>query len=161
MSNESAALDALKYILAGINPTPEPTPRKVWVYPADWQSISFERLPVVVVSKIINREIPWSRQSHGRGKHIWPAEILVFLADGPITNDEMAARLEGRAEPWPLALSDLLFSNSRLENTVTALGGDDALFTYQVGHIHFWNKIFFGVRFELPIRQDVAQVQAR
>lgn len=161
MSDETTALAALKTILADVDPSPEPAPLKVWVYPTDWQSVNFDRLPVVIVSKIINREIAWARYTHARARHIWPAEILVFLAGGPITNDETAAQMESKADPWPLALSALLSANSRLNNTVTALGDDDALFTYQVGHIHFWTKIFFGLRFELPVQQMVQQVQAR
>lgn len=161
MSDESAALDALKTILATIDPTPEPSPVLVLAYPADYERIKFERLPVVIVSKIINQTVPWGRVTHGRGRHAWPAEILVFLADGPITNDKMAAMLEPRATPWPLAMSSLLSQNLQLSSTVSSIGDGDTIFTYQVGHIHFWTKVFFGVKFEMVITQDITQVLAR
>lgn len=161
MSDESTALDALKVILADLNPAPEPAPLKVWVYPADHELITLARLPVVIISKVINRSIPWSRSTHSRGRHTWPCEILAFLANGPIIDDKMAAQLESKADPWPAALSALLWQNSRLNDTATSIGGDDALFTYQVGHIHFWSNICFGIRFELLITQMVTQAQAR
>lgn len=152
MSAETDALNALKTILATLDPAPEPAPTHVWVYPADHASIKFTKLPVIVVSKIINRPVPWPRLTGLGGKHDWPAEILVFLSTGPLIDDKQAALAEIKVGPWPPAMAALLFANQKLSNTCRMIGGTD-LFTYRVGHIHFWKDVYFGIRFELIIQQ--------
>lgn len=152
MSTEAEALTALKTILAGIDPDPEPAPVSIWTYPADHERIKFDTLPVIVVSRIINRPAKWTRLTGLGGKHQWPAEILVFLASGPLLDDKQAALAEVKMSPWPAAMATLLFANQRLTNTVQSIGDAD-LFTYQVGHIHFWKNVFFGVRFEVIVNQ--------
>lgn len=152
MSAETDALTALKALLATLDPDPEPAPTHVWVYPADHALIKFSHLPVIVVSKIINRPVNWPRLTGLGGKHDWPAEILVFLSAGPLIDDKQAALAETKVAPWPPAMAALLFANQKLSNTCRMIGGTD-LFTYRVGHIHFWKDVYFGIRFELIIQQ--------
>lgn len=158
MSTEAEALTALAAILAGINPAPEPAPTNIWVYPADHERIKFDRLPVIVVSRIINRPAKVSRLTTLGGKHQWAAEILVFLTAGPLIDDRQAALAEVKMSPWPVAMKTLLFADPRnqdLNRTVQSIGEGDGkdLFTYQVGHLHFWKQVFFGVRFEVMVNQ--------
>lgn len=152
MSTETDALNALKTILATIDPDPEPTPVKVWVYPADYKQIKFDHLPVIVLSRIINRPAKWVRQTPQGGRHQWTAEIGLYLGNGPLIDDEQMALAEQRIAPWPAAMAALLFGNQRLNNTVQAVGDGD-FFTYRVGHLHFWKKVYFGIKFEALINQ--------
>lgn len=152
MSAETDALNALKTLLATLDPDPEPAPAHVWVYPADHAQIKFTSLPVIVVSKIINRPVSWPRLTGLGGMHDWPAEILVFLSAGPLIDDRAAALAEKKVAPWPPAIAALLFANQKLNNTCRMIGGTD-LFTYRVGHLHFWKDVYFGIRFEVIIQQ--------
>lgn len=153
MSDVTDALNALKTILATLDPDPEPAPFHVWVYPADHVQIKFAELPVIVVSKVINREVPVKRMTPLGGKHDWPAEILVFLTPGPVIDDKQAALAEVKVSPWPLAMSALLFQNQKLSGTARMIGDGENLFTYRVGHIHFWKVVYFGIRFEVMVQQ--------
>jgi hypothetical protein len=152
VSTEAQALAALKVILANIDPDPEPAPANIWTYPADHERIRFDTLPVLIASRIINRPAKFTRMTPLGGKHQWPAEILVMLGNGPLLDDRQMALAEVKMSPWPKAMATLLFANQQLTNTVMSIGDAD-LFTYQVGHIHFWNNIFFGVRFEVLVTQ--------
>lgn len=155
MSDVTDALNALKTILATIDPDPEPAPSHVWVYPADHVQIKFAELPVIVVSQAINREASVKRLTSIGGMHNWPAEILVFLTPGPVIDDKQAALAGVKASPWPEAMSALLFQrqNQNLNNTCRMIGDGENLFTYRVGHIHFWKVVYFGIRFEVMVQQ--------
>lgn len=153
MSAETDALTALKTLLATLDPDPEPAPTNVWVYPADHALIKFSHLPVIVVSKVINRPVNWTRMTAVGGRHQWPAEILVFLSAGPLIDDKQAALAEIKVSPWPRAMAALLFANQRLSGTVQSIGDGENIFSYRVGHIHFWKDVYFGLRFEVMINQ--------
>lgn len=160
MSDESDVLDAAKDILPDLDPTPEPAPANVWVYPADYDEINFERLPVVIASQVVNRPIPWKRATYGYGLHQWPLEILCFLVKGPLVNDKQAAEAEVKHSPWLRAMSNLLFQNLTLNDTCIQIGGEAGLFTYQIGHIHFWTEVCWGIRFEVMVTQKPIQATA-
>lgn len=153
MSDVTDALNALKTILATIDPDPEPAPDHVWVYPADHVQIKFAELPVIVVSQAINRDVSVKRMTPLGGKHDWPAEILVFLTPGPVIDDKQAALAGVKVSLWPPAMSALLFQNQKLNGTARMIGDGENLFTYRVGHIHFWKVVYFGIRFEVMVQQ--------
>lgn len=160
MSAENDALAQLKIILADIDPSPEPTPAKIWVYPQDHEFINFDEFPVIIVSQMINRRIPWQRQTFQLGRHQWPCEIDVFLCHAPLLNDAEMAEAEVKLTPWPVAMGAILNLNQKLNNTCQSIGEPSGnLFYYQAGHIMWGTKEMFGLRFELPIVQSPIQIQ--
>lgn len=157
--SEATALAALKTILGGITPpTGKESPNGVWVYPTDHASIDLRVFPVIIVSQAVNTPASWGygeRSTWRHNQHDWVAEMLLFLAEGAITNDEQAAENELLQTGWTKAFNDLLKTNNALNDTVQGIGdGDGTLFDYQVGHIDWWQNVYWGIRFELPITQS-------
>jgi hypothetical protein len=159
MSDITDALTQLKTVMATVDPSPQPTLAGVWVYPADHASITFDDLPVCVVAQVVNQDREWGFATYGRGKHRWEAEILLFLERGPLTDDPQSAQAEQKQDPWPQAVAAALMANLTLGGTVRAIGDDEKLFSYRVGHIHWWSDVYWGIRFVLPVLQH--PVQAR
>lgn len=161
MATVDESLAQLKIILAAADPPPPAEALvAVYAYPADYASISLSSLPVLIVGQQVNTRRAWRRKAIGTGLHIWMAEIILLLAPGVITNDEQRALVEQRQNPWPKELADLLLADQQLNGTAAWIGGGSAvseLFTYWVGHVHFWQKKFWGMRFLLPVAQTHSQ----
>ena len=155
------ALLAAAPLLLGVNPSPSPGPVASWAYPAQYGDISFDVLPVIVVSEVVNKPMRWAVKSAGKGIHRWEMEILVFLAEAQLTNHEAAAPIERLQTPWYKALADKLFANMSLglsvPETWIGRGTGEASFgildPYHVGHIHFDTRTFWGIRAIVPVYQ--------
>lgn len=159
------ALAATKALLVTLAPAPEPPPVAVWVYPNEYESIEAEPLPVLIVSEVINQPESWHMEARGRGGHHWNMEILAMLALGPLTNDRASAIAEQRVRPWRRAVYNLLSANLTLTGTALTIGQAGGgrffpaeLFKAQIGHIHWWTKVYWGIRFVVPVTQSFTQV---
>lgn len=157
MSDVTDALAELKTILADVDPDPEDEPLHVWRYPADYELIDLEHLPVIIVAQVVNQPRNWGFATYGRGAHLWQAEILCFLEHGPLTDDRASAVAEMKHDPWPKAVADVLMQNLSLNGVARKIGDGESLFTYRIGHIHWWTGVYWGIRFVLPILNHPVQ----
>lgn len=162
MATVDAALAQFKVILAAANPaSPADALVACYIYPADYASIDLSSLPVIIVGQQVNTNRLWRRKAIGLGLHRWTAEIMLLLEHGPITNDEVLAQAEAKQNPWPKEIADLLLVDQQLNGTANWIGegpaADSDLFRYRLGHIQFWQKVFWGGRFLV----DVVQVHSQ
>lgn len=150
------ALAALKTLLGSLDPTPQPKPVLIVNYPVEYRDLNFDRLPVVLLQQFTNQDSIWSQYTYGSTLHTWQIEILAFLMDGPVINDEQVAIAEQLHPTWVTAMASLLDGNITLsvtpEATLSLVGGE--LFRYRVGHLAWWDKTFFGVRYLLTYEQE-------
>lgn len=156
MSDETDALNALKTILAGIDPSPEPSPVNIWVLPDDEERINIVQFPVMIVRQATNRSITVQRYTSGMGKHRWPIEVLLLLANDPQADRKQWAAAERKRYPWRGAMEILLAGNQKLNNTVQSIGGEAPdHFMYRVGKLNnpFLIKPYWGIRFEILVTQ--------
>jgi len=148
------ALGALKRVFENVNPAPAQSQAGVWIYPQDFESIEFTTLPVVVLSEVVNNQNQWLYDAHDLSESVWAIEALVFLYPGPLTTEPAAHEAEKLHNPWPLALADILYNQQDLYRTVVRVGQGKKLFDWTVGQIDFWQKVFWGIRFVLPVSQS-------
>jgi len=159
MSDKSTALGAMRQLFQQVEPAPNVSPVGVWLYPSDYESITTEVLPMVIINELINNQNQWRRNTHhDSSQDIWTIEAMVFLYNGPITKASQAAAAEALHRPWPGAVAAMLYKNQRLFNQVFQVAelGTRRLFDYQIGQINWWNKAFWGVRFIFPIVQSIS-----
>lgn len=159
------ALLAAATLLATVDPDPSPAPIAAWAYPANYEDITFDDLPVIVVSEVVNQRRNWEIKSAGLGLHRWEMEILVFLAEGQLTSHAAAAPIERLQTPWYKALADKLYGSMTFGVEGTWIGkGDGGTFRlmepYHVGHISFDTRTFWGIRAIVPINQKHSQTMA-
>jgi hypothetical protein len=152
--NITNALDALKTALAGIDPTPQPRPHNVYVYPGDYGSMDYNDLPFIVVAQRVNQRFSFGPVTHGVGHHRWQAEIMVMLAKGPLTRMSDGATAEAKQVSWLFALSKILFDNQGLDGNALALGDAERLFDYQIGHLELDTRVFWGLHVQVPVLQE-------
>jgi hypothetical protein len=155
----AAALAALQTALNSIDPSPQPGPEGVYLWPDDQASIDYEALPFIIVA-YCNRPIlvgsPFFRPAaQGAGYHSWPAEINLCLANGPITGRiDQQATVEALQEPWILAMARVLFANQGLGGKAIFLGENERLFAYRIGNIGWGpTQVFWGIHFEVTVTQ--------
>lgn len=153
MSTVDDALSGFVAILADIDPDPQPAPVAIWEWPDDYASLDYSTFPFIIVAQVVNRQFSWQPAAQGVGYHSWLAEIMVFLAPGLLTRMEADSVAEIKHEPWLLAMATVLFNNQGVNGTALNIGAGDQLFTYRIGHLGWDKKLFWGIRFEVPIRQ--------
>lgn len=166
MANENItdALSALKTILAGIDPAPQPDPVAVYHYPADFNTavkraaIDYTKLPLLIVTQRVNQRYQWRPASHGTIYHAWGAEVVALLHPGPVTSVAQGAAAEEKHVPWLRAMQLILFQNQGLSGTVTSLGTAEYLFDYQIGHVEWDGRLFWGIDFLVPVMQEHSYV---
>lgn len=159
------ALAALKAIMATVAPSGVAQPTAAYSYPADYRTMPkpIERLPVVVVHRIGGRKRAFGSKANGLDRHRWLAGIDVLLLPGPLMNDEQIYQADSLLEPWLEAVKDDLFQNIKLNGTVTMIGSGQPngdLFEYIDCHLQWVGKVYWGIRFELPILQTAAQTMS-
>lgn len=165
MANENItdALTALAAILADLDPSPQPAPTAVYQFPDDFDTeaeraaVDYTDLPLVVVLNQVNVWNAWQPATHGTIWHPWLADVLCLLAPA-VTNFRQEAEAKAKYVPWLRAMQLLLFNNQGLSGTAFAVGTKDYLFRYRVGNIAWIDtKIFWGVRFSIPVKQEHSQ----
>jgi len=155
----TGALDALKTLLAGLDPSPQPTPTAVYQFPEDFDTdaeraaIDYSDLPLVIVLNTVNVWNPWRPSSHGAIYHHWTADVLCLLAPA-VTNIRQEAEAKAKYVPWLRAMQLILYANQGLSGQVVTIGGNEFLFRYRVGNIGWIDtKVFWGIRFSIPVMQ--------
>jgi hypothetical protein len=170
MSDELDALNELKSILAAdLDPTPEPAPLYVWVYPEEYQAIdaaafAANKLPIIIVRKAYSKPISVGQMTYSRSLNVWPAWIDVHIGADYETNYIKTAQAIMHFEPWIHAMRLLLSQNLQLNRQVQSIGDDAGnLFTYRAGKVPRWvenpqtARFSAGIRFELMITQTPSQ----
>lgn len=134
-----------------------------YVWPAQHAAIpqSFN-LPTMMVMKQRGVRNPWMRQSHGGNSvHAWNAEIVLLLAQGPLTRfDSDSAAAEAMTFNWAEALARVLLPNLTLKQTAARIGSyggrERPEFFYTTeGHVYWGQETFWGIYWEIPIEQVV------
>lgn len=169
MSTVDTALAQLKAILATVDPSPQPTPKDVFIYPDDYASIdrSVTAVPFITVEQVVNENFIWGSKVNGKGVHRWEADCRVFIRKGQLTKD--ADILDGatKVKPWLKAIADTLFANMSLNGEAAVIGGGRidgnefrGLFDYRIGHMSIGanaDTLYFGLAFRVPIMQTYTQ----
>lgn len=160
MTRLSDALTAAKTLLLTIDPSPQPPPVGVWIYPDEWEIVDVGSLPIILVYDELT---PRERGTHGAGRarHRWTAVIDVLLVNGPLNNEAMLAEAKVKAAAWEEAMEELLFGNGKLLGTVDIIGDGQTvgtLYTYQPRPMRLKEQVFWGLRFKLPILQTHARI---
>lgn len=129
--------------------------KQVKVYPADYP-FTVNDLPVAIVHRMTNREAPVRTRSVGSGSQTWQMGIDILLIEGPLMNDEQMATADGLYEPWVDTIDALLAGDYTLGGTVTTIGqiGQGVTFTPMDTHLQWYKKIYWGIRFQVPVLQD-------
>lgn len=129
---------------------------RVYAWPADRASISYETFPFIICAQVLNEAGSWRPRSQGSGFHVWPAEVLICLA--PYTSrDDISADIEAATPDWLLAAALVFFNNQGLGGTVLHLGVTEALFTSQIGNLGWLSfGTFWGVYLKVTVTQEQA-----
>lgn len=157
MSRATEALNALKTILADIDPAPQPTPVGIWIYPDDYASISTASFPFIVLSESIKQPANWSATNHRITSREWVIEIMVFLAQGPIEYpNAAAAAAELKTQPWADAIYQTLKDNRTLNGTVSKLGGlqDNFIMSDRAMHSQWNQQVYWSLVVEVSVTQE-------
>lgn len=163
MANENItdALTALKTILAGIDPSPQPDLTAVYQFPDDFDTeaeraaVDYTDLPLAVVLNEVNIWNDWRPATHGTIWHTWIADVLIFLAPQVLNVNQEA---EVKYVPWLRAMQLLLYQNQGLSGKTFAIGTNEYLFRYRVGNIAWIDtNVFWGIRFQFPVIQEHSQ----
>jgi hypothetical protein len=162
MINES--LTVLKDVVYTIAPTGQPTLTAAYSYPAQQltmpDTIEAEMLPVAIIHRRTNRRTPLGSFAAGKGRHRWTANIDLLLLPGPLVSEEQIRAADALFEPWLVAMYGLLFQNLTLAGTADMIGGGvpgGDFFEYIDTHLQWFSKVYWGIRFELPVKQSWAQ----
>lgn len=148
------AIAGFKIILADIDPSPQPVPENIYGWELDYESMDYTTFPFLIVAEVVNEEFSFTPQAQGVGYHMWDAEILTCLAPGPLTRTEAQADAETKHKPWIDALAEIFFNNQGVNGTALNIGDTRGLFVYRVGNLGWDNKIFWGIRCVVPVRQE-------
>lgn len=144
-----AALSELKPVLSQMAPLGEPPLAGVWIYPDEYELLSLDTLPVVLISEAINVRVVVAREAQRRTlMHKWEAQVQIMLAEGKLTDDRSVAAVAQHHRKWIAELVRVIVSNSTLNNKVVGLGVKipGEVLTYQVGQIPWWNsRTFWGI----------------
>lgn len=167
MATIDEALAELKTILATVDPSPQPAPTAVYIYPDDYQSAVNATVPFITVEQVVNAPFRWSVGAKGRGVHTWDTDIRIFLHPGQLTRDSDIKAAAAKQKPWLQAIATLLFSNMSLNGKADIIGGARLdgnslagnLFEYRIGHMTRGadTSVFWGIGLRLPITQSYAQ----
>lgn len=120
-------------------------------------------LPCIAVSEIYNMPNEWNRKADGLGLNNWKAEVLLFVAPGPLValNADSAAAIL-KARNWVKAFADRLYANQSLNGKALIIGehtgGNRRLFRYGIGHVYLDStREYWGMRLEIAIQQRHTQ----
>lgn len=158
------ALASLRDIVLTVSATGQPALTAAYAYPADQatmpETIEAEMLPLAIVHRRTNRRTALGSLAAGRARHVWMANIDLLLKPGPLVNEEQIRQADALFEPWLVAMYGVLFQNLTLAGTADGAGWavtQSTMFDYIDTHLQWFQKVFWGIRFELPVKQTWAQ----
>lgn len=158
-ANYAPVLNQMVAILEACEPaTPALPLQGAWLYPAQHYDISFDVLPVALVSPAINVDNTMQRWSHGKLRHTWEAKVLVMVTSGQIVQDESALEAEAATLPWVDAVTADFTADQTMGGTAVMIGSGSVpgdLLTYRIGKMGWGTQTFFGVAFTIPVVQDL------
>lgn len=151
-------LDALRDRIATVTPAGFSTAVANYVYPTDYASISFATLPITITAEAPNHtnELRASELSAGRYQYL--AETLVFLQRGWLDAPVKEGPTEQAAQAWVLAVFNALFDDVSLGGNVLRIGEEaegGLILSERKTHIEWGQDIFWGVRFLVPIVEEL------
>lgn len=128
---------------------------RVWAWPADRASISYETFPFILCSMALNENGLWRPVSQGVGYHIWPADVLICL-NRETQRDDVSANDEAGAIAWLEAAAAVVFNNRGLSGASLDVGTPDSLLTTQIGNMGWLgpSTVFWGVLCRVVVCQQ-------
>lgn len=166
MSRDIDALEALRDLLDDVVPPGDATVLGgVYVWPNDHASVpDVPVLPMIVVAKHnapAQEPDEVARKAHGLERRRWTADILVYVAEGPLVRmDDVAAEAEMLADGWVDAIGDVLWAHMTLSGTAVQIGRPNGdvlgLFTSYAGHLYWGTSTYWGLHFRVPVIQTRA-----
>lgn len=127
---------------------------RVWAWPADRASVSYETFPFIICAQVLNQNGVWRPSTQLSGWHIYPAEVLICLSNYT-TRDDVSADAEAATPDWLLAAAGVVFANRGLSGTIFDFGSGPDLFTSQIGNMGWLSsKTFWGVYLRMFITQE-------
>lgn len=127
---------------------------RVWAWPADRASVSYETFPFILCAQVLNENGNWRPMSQGVAVHSWPVEVMICLAPFA-TRDDVGAADEASGQAWLLAAATVFFANRGLGGTALDIGTNEALFTSQIGPMGWLSGLtFWGVYLKTQVHQE-------
>lgn len=164
MNDIDASLLALRDIILTAAPTDLPPLSAAYAYPNQLPSIPMpieaDTLPVAMVHRRTARRNAVGAKAAGLARHFWMAYVDLLLLPGPLMNHEQILEADTLFYPWWLAVQGVLFTNLTLSGTADMIGGGaqgSDVFEYIDTHLQWFQKDFWGIRFEVPVRHSWAQ----
>jgi hypothetical protein len=165
MNDIDASLMALRDVVLTAAPLGNIVPlTAAYAYPKQLieipMPIETDTLPVAMVHRRTNRRNPVGAKAAGLARHFWVAYVDLLLAPGPLMNHEQILEADTLFYPWWLAVQSVLFTNLTLNGTADMIGGGaqgSDVFDYIDTHLQWFQKDFWGIRFEVPVRHSWAQ----
>jgi hypothetical protein len=148
------ALAALKAAFQAIDPSPQPDPVGVWVWPDDGLSISYAAFPFIIIRHAGERRSQWREMTQGSGLHVWYAEVLIALAKEQLPKLTEAQSAESLQTPWLLAAAKVLAANRGLGGQSLYLGDGSTLFDYIIDTLGWENRTFWGIALQVAVAQN-------
>lgn len=162
--NIAGALEEIGHLLSGVQPSGYAPALGVYEFPADVDEIvqltqtgGFEAFPRGIVSQSPNVLNQIVRRATNAYSCYWEAEIVVLLRAGRVDRATDLAAVEAEGQAWATAFLADLLANPSLTGLVLYVGrpaDPSPVFEWQCQHLLWENKIYFGVRFIVPIIQE-------
>jgi hypothetical protein len=156
----AAALAQLRTVLLATAVAGQPALAAGYVMPDQFDLLPDTLpLPCVAVSELYNAPAEWLRLGTGLGIHVWRAEVLLFVAPGPLTTlNRAAAQAMLKTREWARAMVNALWVNQTLNGQALQIGEPlDKMrptIRYTIGHVFLDPaQQYWGARLELPIQQ--------
>jgi hypothetical protein len=154
----SAVKTALATRLAGVNPTPQPAPARIYSNPAEALNIA-DFPSIVIVGPAAGVSQGFDNLSFSQYVHAYTVEIYVLVGPRTVPLPELYARLE----PWPQALLATLAGDIRLSGACNFIGNQkqaDRFFEYQPAEIDWAGDNYYGLIVRLPVQENVVAATA-
>lgn len=152
----TAVIDAIAQIKAAFLTISGPTSvgSRVWAWPADRASVSYDTFPFILCAQVLNEAGVWRPVSQGVGFHTWPAEILICL-NRETAREDVSATDEATAQNWLYAAAAVLFNNRGLGGEALYIGAENLL-TTQIGNMGWLgaSTVFWGVYVRTQVTQQ-------
>lgn len=161
MTTKPSALTALRDLLKNLSPpNVDGLGGRGYVYPDEYvASLSTTgalTTPVLIVAETVGRDSQVRQIAAGCYYDSWEAEVLLLLSFGEVKYpNALSATSELQQRNWVQAVKDSLLEDLSLGGTVANIGQGDSFFSYLVDHFQWNQKPYWGIRFGIPVMQEL------
>lgn len=149
----SATIAQLATLLATVDPTPQPQPRRVYSDPAE--AVNLADFPAIVMGLSTSAPQAFTEEAMGLMRHDYTLALWIFLG----IRQTPLAELHSRALPWSVAITTVLSANLTLGYRINQLGPgtfNQPLISFRLGPIPWGMSgsaplTYWGLTGQLPI----------